>query len=379
MMRSWLRHIAPCLLVLLAAPASAQRWPYQVPPAAASTVPSMPEVLSAWRRTAPDTAALRALVDSSLLWAATGARGMAEVVADTSMPTVSRLYALWGLEGFLNIWFCRPFFQYHNGYHYNCSDAIGMPEVDTRRYGVAYLARASIHPALCDSIRQMLVPIREEPDGMGFAVASTLPWLAPSERWSDTARRSCAASVAALQVALTVVDSLRPGPTDGWRAANYIPGIGGCNLSAPPVVALAWARTASDEASLTHLVGWSIVLRDQRVLDAALGAARDTTAPLSTRVAAIHAVGGLIHQGVAASVHTASRTQPFLCQPLHVFVELAPQEEGAVPVTDEAAATALATLDALFRSGSPEAVRVAAATTADCVRVVRALLPLPWR
>ncbi len=365
------------LFLAVMAPPIAAQFPGAAPIVIPTRAPSPEAISAAWRDAASDTVKLLALVDSTLLYAANGARALAHIVTDTSFRPIARLYALWGLEPFLHRWLlCQSVFPY-NGNESYCGEDVGYFSSGLRRTTLGSIALVSIDPGLRDTIRAMIAGVRDEPGGVGFAVASALPRLRYTERWNDSLRRVCLADGAALPIARTIFDSLRPGPLS-WANGNRIPDFGLCNESAPPLIAEAWEHIASDVASLTHLANWSIALRDQRVLDAVLATAQSAAAPITTRIAAIHTLGALLHQGVANSILAylaeSDITRPLVCKSPGNVTGFG-QENGAIPITDPAAAKALAALVDLGRSRAPAAVAAEAAATAACVRSISAQMP----
>jgi len=275
-------------------------------------------IVQRWRTARPDSAEL------SSLWVATrsvgGARPLQAVLrrlSDRRSPTLVRLAAIAVLPLYLD-----P----RNVCRVPQLDTLWTPDLHCHVENAAFWVSTSIEPILRDSIRARVRAVALEGGAVGRAADSLMTLSAKLERWNDTqaswCRRTAATFGPALRINATAV-----------LASSEFRELIGCTESGPAAVALAWRGARPDTLMLLLLTRMSSDVRDRRTYNALLAVARDSARAIDDRVAAVDAIGALLHPRLQWFTARDRRNNPqTACPPWLLGTWEAVQEEGGEPM-----------------------------------------------
>jgi hypothetical protein len=356
--------------VVLAAP--------QYAVAQTTDVASRSDLVARWRAAGTDTVRLTTLADQMNLRGAFGAEVILGLVADSTMPEVSRLYALWSLDAYYGQWSPDCFYPFpYSGRpprfgDFGCTvigvaDSTGRPPVvPPPLRPSAELREVSITPSMRDTIRVRLQRVAASGQ-VAQAVAQVVARLMRNEQWDDGVRTGCASHATAFAVARAMPPLV--------ISQSDVDLFNSCTATGPPAAAVAWQLIA-DTTSIKALATLSVAFRDQRVYDALLRTASDASRPLFARLAALDAFAAEVYEGASrtalARVRAANYGTPLTCAMPDGSLSHIVQQSGTVPLRSDAFARGIADLRRLAERGDSSAIRDEANAVADCVELIAA-------
>jgi hypothetical protein len=332
------------------------------PDRTASCAPDDSTIDEHWRTAKADAGELASLWSvTGLVGGARPLRAVLRRLTDARSPTLVRLAALAVLPMYLDpTRVCRV----------PQLDTLWTPDSGCRIENASFRASSSIEPILRDSIRARVHDVASESGAVGRAANALMAQWPKLERWSETHAAWCRRTGAAFGPALRMNASA--------LASSEFRELAECTESGPAAVAIAWREgRLNDPKVRLSFVRLTAGVRDRRVYSALLAVARDPARTTDDRVAAIDAMGTLLHPALVWWTTADRRANPqSSCPPFGSGFWEAVQEEGGDPMGPGSRRTGAEELGRLAGENVPPPVSDAARVVAGCAReLLRTHLP----
>ena len=332
-------------------------------------------VVGDWWRLAPaDPDSLRSLVRATEGRAGPAAlRVLLATLTDPDRPPVIRLYALIGVNAYINPGFLGL------GSGVCGEDAVldtlqvpGERVTCGRSSHPNYYPSSSIEPALRDSIRIALRSVADRGGGVGRSTEYVLSrGTDGAERWDSRTALRCGHLGRAAAAALEM-DAVAAILSSDFSA------LARCSENGPPALLMAWRVAPDSDSLLAKLARESAAVRDRRVFDVLLEVSFDRTRPKSVRLAAVSALAPHLHPRLYLYGRNMSALfDPRTCMFRGWHLDHAVQEVGPWPLGANARREGIAALRGLASRERDETLRSEARLVAECAERFLNVSPSP--